>query len=115
MQRWVSQLRKGVVEFCVMGALGDGEAYGYQIVQRLAEAEGLAVSESTVYPILARLAKDKLVSVRAADSPSGPPRRYYRLTRDGHERLAEMGAYWARICGAIDALVRGEGDGRQEL
>ena len=106
MQRWVSQLKKGLVEFCVMGALGDGEAYGYQIVQRLAAAEELAVSESTVYPILARLTKDRLVSVRAADSPSGPPRRYYRLTADGHERLAEMADYWVRICGAIDSLVK---------
>ena len=115
MQRWVSQLKKGLVEFCVMAALGDGEAYGYQIVQRLAAAEELAVSESTVYPILARLAKDKLVRVRTADSPFGPPRRYYRLTPGGHAKLAEMGAYWARICGAIDTLVRGDGHGRQEL
>ena len=115
MQRWMSQLRKGLVEFCVIGAMGDSEAYGYQVVQRLAAAEGLAVSESTVYPILARLTKDKLVSVRAANSPSGPPRRYYRLTQDGHTRLAEMGAHWTGICGAIDALVKGDGHGRQEL
>ncbi len=115
MQRWASQLRKGLVEFCVKGAVGDGEAYGYQIVQRLAAAQELAVGGSTVYPILARMAKDKLVSVRTADSPSGPPRRYYRLTPDGHARLNEMGAYWARICGAIDKLVKGDGHGQPEF
>ena len=80
MQRWVSQLKKGLVELGVMASLSAGEAYGYQIVQRLAGVDGLAVSESTVYPLLARLTREGLVSVRTADSPAGPPRRYYRLT-----------------------------------
>jgi PadR family transcriptional regulator PadR len=108
MQRWVSQLKKGLVELSVMAALGDGEAYGYQIVQRLGGAAGLAVSESTVYPILARLTKERLVSVRTADSPAGPPRRYYQLTSHGRDRLAEMGGHWSNVCESIDVLLKGD-------
>jgi PadR family transcriptional regulator PadR len=109
MRTWVSQLRKGLVELCVMGALKDGEAYGYQILQRLGAAEHLAVTESTVYPILVRLAKEELVEVRVAPSPAGPPRRYYRLTDKGRERLAEMRRYWEDLAAAVNALVSGDG------
>ena len=87
-------MRKGAIELCVLGALREGEAYGYQILQQMGSVDGMAVTESTVYPILARLAKDRLVSVRVADSPAGPPRRYYRLTPEGRERLKEMKASW---------------------
>ena len=110
MQRWVSQLKKGLVELGVMAALSTGEAYGYQIVQRLAGVDGLAVSESTVYPLLARLTREALVSVRTADPPAGPPRRYYRLTVEGEQRLAQMGGHWSRVQEAIRRLLEG-GDG----
>lgn len=108
MRTWVPQLRKGLVELCVMGVLRHGEGYGYEILQRLSAAEGLAITESTVYPVLARLADEKLLTVRAAPSPSGPPRRYYRLTPLGLARLREMAAYWKQICTAVNSLVKGE-------
>ncbi len=107
MRVWVSQLRKGLVELCVMGALSDGEAYGYQILQRLNHSEHLAITESTVYPILVRLAKEDLVAVRVAPSPAGPPRRYYRLTRQGRQRLAEMQGYWQELTAAVNELLSG--------
>ena len=109
MRSWVAQLRKGLVELCVMAALRQGEAYGYQILQRLGQVEGLAVTESTVYPILARLARDDgLVKVRAAPSPAGPPRRYYRLTALGRSRLREMTGHWQDIQLAVDQLLGGK-------
>jgi len=108
MRTWVAQLRKGLVELCVMGVLRDGEAYGYEILQRMGKAEGLAITESTVYPILARLANDGLLTVRQAPSPEGPPRRYYRLTPLGRTRLREMAAYWKDICAAVNNLVEGD-------
>lgn len=107
MRMWVVQLRKGLVELCVVAALSDGEAYGYQILQQLGQVEGLAITESTVYPILARLAREGLVKVRAAPSPSGPPRRYYRLTSLGRARLREMGEAWTDIEAAVNALLEG--------
>ena len=107
MRTWIAQLRKGLVELCVMAALEDGEAYGYEILQRLGDAGNLAVTESTVYPILVRLAKDDLVEVRVAPSPSGPPRRYYRLTDAGRGRLADMRRYWHTLVESVNELVSG--------
>ena len=99
---------KGLVELCVLGALHHGEAYGYEILQRLAQADNLAITESTVYPILARLAKEGTLEVRVAPSPSGPPRRYYRLTEAGRKRLAEMRQYWRDLTAAVNGLLFGE-------
>ncbi len=104
---WVTQFRKGLVELCVLATLGEGEAYGYQIVERLGKAEGLATTESTVYPLLIRLEKDGVLAVRTAPSPSGPPRRYYRLTETGRRRFREMVHYWRQIEGSVGRLLEG--------
>jgi PadR family transcriptional regulator PadR len=114
MRIWVSQLRKGLIELCVMAALRRGEGYGYEIVQRLKPAVSLGISESTVYPILARLAKDELVRVRTVPSPSGPPRRYYRLTAEGRKRLGEMEMYWRDIRAEVDRVREGVVGGERE-
>ena len=108
MRTWVAQLRKGLVELCVLGVLRDGETYGYEILQRLKAAEGLAITESTVYPILARLSDEGLLRVRVAPSPAGPPRRYYRLTPLGLTRMREMADYWNQIVQAVGNLLEGE-------
>jgi PadR family transcriptional regulator PadR len=107
MQLWVTQLRKGLIELCVMATLREGEAYGYQIVERLGRVAGLAITESTVYPLLARLERDGLLRVRTAPSPSGPPRRYYRLTDAGRRRLQEMTRHWQHIHGSVTQLLEG--------
>ena len=104
---WVSQLRKGLVELLVLAALRREEVYGYQLLQKLAALDGLALTESTLYPVLGRLADDRLVAVRQVPSPAGPPRRYYRLTAVGERRLAEMLAHWRQVNSSIDALVGG--------
>jgi len=104
---WVAQLRKGLVELLVLAALRQEELYGYQLLQRLATLDGLALTESTLYPVLARLADDDLVAVRQEPSPAGPPRRYYRLTRPGQKRLDEMLAHWRQVNTSIDRLVQG--------
>jgi PadR family transcriptional regulator, regulatory protein PadR len=106
MRVWLAQMRTGLVEPCVLAALRSGEAYGYQILQRLGAAESLGISESTVYPVLARLAADKLVRVRVAPSPNGPARRYYRLTSLGEARLAEMAASWRQVESVMNGLLK---------
>lgn len=105
---WSVQLRKGLVELCVMAALRDGEAYGYQIVQRLGRIDCLGGTESTIYPILARLARDSLLCVRAGPSPTGPPRRYYRLTPLGFARLREMETTWRVVQAAVNSQLKGQ-------
>jgi PadR family transcriptional regulator PadR len=91
-----------------MRLLDTREAYGYQVLQQLNEAAGLELTESTLYPVLARLARDGLVKARNAPSPSGPPRRYYQLTSAGQSRLAELTSQWIGVRDAVDHLLNGE-------
>lgn len=107
MQTWIPQLRKGLVELAVLNVLRRGETYGYEIVQALRELDALAVSESTVYPALARLREEGCVRVREAPSTEGPPRRYFSLTAAGRLRLAEMNAYWDMVAREIARLRAG--------
>jgi PadR family transcriptional regulator PadR len=105
----VTQVRKGVVELLVLAALRQREAYGYELLQRLsAGAEGgpgMELTESTLYPVLARLAGEGLLAVRHAASSSGPPRRYYRLTAAGGKRLREMVGRWREVNAAVERFV----------
>lgn len=101
-------MRKGLVELGVLAVLRDGETYGYDIVNRLRHIDGMTLTESTVYPILARLESSACVSVRSAPSPSGPPRRYFRLTRAGKERLQLLSLQWSSLRSGIDTLLAGK-------
>jgi len=104
MNGWITQLRKGLLDFCILNVLKHGENYGYEIVQELKKIEELSVSESTVYPILSRLRTEGLLKVRDIPSSSGPPRRYFSLTVPGKLRVAEMNAYWELLGKAIGQL-----------
>jgi PadR family transcriptional regulator len=110
MKDWITQLRRGLLELCVLNLLRQGESYGYEIVQRLEAVEELTVTESTVYPILSRLRKDGYLKLRSVPSPGGPPRRYLSLTRLGLAFVNEMNAYWDDLTGAILRLRDGEGE-----
>src|SRR5215813_13928044 len=94
MDRWETQLRKGVVELAVLATIARGETYGYRIVEQLQRLEGLELTESTVYPVLTRLAREGFLAVRTEPSPAGPTRRYYRLTDDGERRFRQMSESW---------------------
>ncbi len=109
MKAWITQLRKGLLEFLVLNVLSTGESYGYQIVQRLKELEEMAVSESTIYPVLVRLRREGCLKVRVAASTSGPPRRYFSLTSIGKRRIGMMNEYWDALCGAIETVRSEEG------
>jgi PadR family transcriptional regulator, regulatory protein PadR len=102
---WSSQLKKGLVELTALAALRSGEAYGYELLRRLSGNPRLSTTESTLYPVLSRLADEKLVSVRQAPSPSGPPRRYYKLTAAGREHLEQLTQYWRDLSRDVDQLL----------
>lgn len=104
---WITQMRKGVVELAVLAALSRGEAYGYEIIKRLEPLEGLSLTPSTVYPLLARLTAAGHLVVREVPSPRGPARRYYRLTAEGRQRLGAMLLQFRHLARAIDGLVEG--------
>jgi PadR family transcriptional regulator PadR len=84
-----AQMRKGVLEFCILSVLSDGDAYPSEIIERLKEAR-LLVVEGTLYPLLTRLKNDQLLTYRWEESSSGPPRKYYRLTETGEHFLKEL-------------------------
>ena len=107
MNRWETQLRKGVVELAILAAIRRGETYGYRIVEQLKGLEGLELTESTVYPVLTRLASDRFLAVRTAESPSGPTRRYYRLTPEGERRLRQLAESWRTVSQSLSALIEG--------
>ena len=109
----VSQLRKGALEYCVLALLRDGQRYGFELVRALSEADGLLVSEGTIYPLLGRLRRDHLVSTSWQESEAGPPRRYYQLTDAGKRALADFSSEWARFRDAVDALIAPQGQAAQ--
>ena len=100
---WTTQLRKGVLELCILNIIGRRRIYGYDIVRRLRDVDALVVREGTIYPILSRLKGDGLVRTSLEESPEGPARKYYELTRRGEQLLEEMNGYW-------DVLSRGMAD-----
>lgn len=105
---WLAQLRKGVVELLILQLLGRrGELHGYAIVKELQALGPIVAGESTVYPVLKRLESDGLVLARWVESPSGPPRKYYRLSADGEQFVDAAGKQWDDIVSAMDSL-RGE-------
>lgn len=101
----VSQLRRGVLEYCVLALLRDGPRYGVELVRELGEADAMVTSEGTIYPLLSRLRRDALVETSWQESPSGPPRRYYELTAEGGRALAEFTAEWARFRDAVEHFI----------
>ncbi len=105
-ERWSTQLRKGLAELCVLAAIHRlREVYGYQLIQFLHEHGGLELTESTVYPLLARLAREGNLQVRSAASPSGPPRRYYSLTASGKRLLKGMTDHWKLVSQSIHPIL----------
>lgn len=88
--------------------LRDGDRYGVELSRELAGADGLVTSDSTVYPLLARLRQAGLVETTWQESSQGPPRRYYRLTEEGHQALGAFTAQWRRFRDAIDAVLGDE-------
>lgn len=101
----VSQLRRGVLQHCVLALLRDGPRYGVEVVRALGEADALAVTEGTIYPLLSRLRRVGLVETSWQESPNGPPRRYYALTPIGRQSLDGFATEWSRFRDAVDNLL----------
>jgi len=106
LQNWKTQLRKGLLELCILNCLNRREFYGYDLVQELKQTDGLAMREGNIYPILARLQEDGFVVSRTKPSDSGPPRKYFSITRMGRAALEEMNEHWSQIEAAVSATRR---------
>ena len=101
----LAQMRRGTLQYCVLSLLADEERYGFDLVRGLAQMDGMVTSEGTIYPLLSRLRRDGLVESTWQESPSGPPRRYYRLTETGRAALEGFKLEWRRFRDAVDHFV----------
>lgn len=104
----LTNLRRGALEYCVLGVLAGGERYGLDIARRLSADGVLMGGEGTLYPLLSRLRKAGLVETTWQESPSGPPRRYYLLTADGERALSQFARIWRPFRDAVDHVISGE-------
>ena len=98
-----AQMRKGVLEYCILCILSRKEAYASSILEELKTANMLVV-EGTLYPLLIRQKNQGLLSYRWEESPQGPPRKYYVITEKGRAQLAEMDAAWQEMVQSIETL-----------
>ena len=102
-----SQMRKGMLEYCVLLLLSRQASYATDIIAQLKEEE-LIVVEGTLYPLLSRLKKDGLLSYQWQESTQGPPRKYYELTEDGRAALQELNSAWAQLTRTVDLLKQNQ-------
>lgn len=99
-----AQMRKGVLEYCILSILQHGDAYTSEILSELKDAK-LLVVEGTVYPLLTRLKNVGLLSYRWEESTSGPPRKYYALTETGNLFLNELTTTWSELVEAVNLVT----------
>lgn len=100
-----SQMRKGILEFCILSILKEQEAYPSEIIEKLMDAK-LIVVEGTLYPLLTRLKNMELLTYRWEESPSGPPRKYFRLTPAGELFLGELSRTWEELKNAVNKIAK---------
>lgn len=102
----ISQMRRGILEYCIVRLLADNEIYTAELIDRL-KAANLIVTDGTLYPLLNRLLKANLLQYRWVESESGPPRKYYSLTELGISFLKNLDAAWLDITGSVESIRRG--------
>ena len=98
-----AQMRKGILEYCILSIISRGDSYASAIISELKAAEMIVV-EGTLYPILTRQKNQGLLSYRWEESPQGPPRKYYTITPLGRQMLAQLQASWDEISHTVNHL-----------
>ncbi len=105
-QNTISQMRRGILEYCIVSVLADHEIYTAELIDRLKSAK-LLVTEGTLYPLLSRLQKAGLLQYRWEESESGPPRKYYSLTKEGIVLQKELDTAWMDITKSVQKIRKG--------
>lgn len=100
-----TQMRKGILDYCILAILKEGEAYSTDIISQLKDAKMIVV-EGTVYPLLTRLKNVGALQYKWEESTSGPPRKYYSLTKDGIGALNELAETWNELKNAVNQLTK---------
>lgn len=108
-----TQVLKGVLDVCLLALIAEEPSYGYEMVEKLADRGLLLVADGSIYPSLSRLQKQGLVEGYFEEhAGGGPPRKYYRITGPGAERLAEWTQEWRELSVGVDRVLDGGGTGR---
>ena len=106
---WKSQMKRGMLEFCILLMIKKKPYYGYEIISKLDEVPILAAKESTIYPLFRRLLKEELLSSYWQETTEGlPPRKYYTMTEKGEEYLSVMRQEWGNLLAAIAEIEKEE-------
>ena len=100
-----SQMRKGILEFCILSIIRRGEAYPSDIVEEM-KAANLHILEGTLYPLLTRLKNAEMLTYRWVESNSGPPRKYFSLTEKGEAFYKELQQTWQELANGVNALTQ---------
>ena len=100
-----AQMRKGVLELCILALLQEGPAYVSDLMQKLKESR-IIVVEGTLYPLLTRLKNAGVLTYKWEESKSGPPRKYYELTQDGQNSLRELQTSWEELVESVDKTLK---------
>ena len=98
------QMRKGILEFCILHIISRGEVYASDMLEELTSAK-IIVVEGTIYPLLTRLRKAGLVDYKWVESTSGPPRKYFRLTEDGRLFLEQLDHTWDELMKSTTKII----------
>jgi PadR family transcriptional regulator PadR len=101
---WQSQLRKGLLDMVILNLLQQGQCHGYELARLLKEIDGLHIREGNIYPILARLQTDGLLTAKKRPSQDGPPRKYYETTELGRRTMEEMNRHWDQMNESVQRL-----------
>jgi PadR family transcriptional regulator len=104
-ETWQEQLRRGALDLAILLSLAQGPRYGLAIIQHLEAFTDLVITEGTIYPILGRLTREGLLEAEWVEGEAPHARKYYRLTKAGLRRLADMKAGWRAFSGQIDRLM----------
>lgn len=100
------QMRKGILEYCILSIISREEIYASDIIQEMKEAE-LLVVEGTLYPLLNRLRTNGWLSYEWKESSAGPPRKYYSITKEGEEALSQLDETWKTLVFAVERSIKG--------
>lgn len=109
LENWLEQLRRGTLEMAVLLSVAPGPRYGLEIIRHLEEFTDLVLTEGTIYPLLARLARDGFVSAEWVSGEAPHPRKYYRLTPAGRSRLNSMCREFQTFTVKIERLMKAAG------
>ena len=99
------QLKKGVLELCVLSVLSKKDCYGYELVSEI--SKNISISDGTIYPILRRLTNEGYFTTYLQESQEGPPRKYYRLTELGYETKEKLEKEWLHFQNSVNNIIMG--------